>query len=82
MSGSGYYSLYHLQCEAQCGKFVSRGGEIPRALLMLSIYLLLNFRNLPRAISKLSSLVRSHMCFAVFHGWTDKVQIGLTLTAT
>ena len=39
----------------QCGKFVLRGGEIPRALSMLSIYLLLNFRNLPRAISKLSS---------------------------
>jgi hypothetical protein len=38
----------------QCGKFVLRGGEIPRALSMLSIYLLLNFRNLPRALCKLS----------------------------
>ena len=30
-------------------------GRNPHTLLMLSIYLLLNFRNLPRAISKLSS---------------------------
>jgi hypothetical protein len=36
----------------QCGKFVSRGGNIGRAILMLSIYLLLNFRNLRRAIYK------------------------------
>ena len=35
----------------QCGKFVSRGGNIGRAILMLSIYLLLNFRNLRRAIT-------------------------------
>jgi hypothetical protein len=42
----------------QCGKFVLRGGEIPRALSMLSIYLLLNFLNLPRALCKLSSQVR------------------------
>jgi hypothetical protein len=42
---------------AQCGKFVLRGGYLRRAILMLSIYLLLNFRNLRRAISKLSSLV-------------------------
>jgi ABC-type glucose/galactose transport system permease subunit len=34
----------------QYGKFVLRGGEIPCALSMLSIYLLLNFRNLPGAI--------------------------------
>jgi hypothetical protein len=36
----------------QCGKFVSRGGDIGSAILMLSIYSLLNFRNLRRAISK------------------------------
>ena len=41
--------------KGQCGKFVLRGGEIPRALSILSIYLLLNFRNLPRALCKLSS---------------------------
>jgi hypothetical protein len=35
---------------------VSRGRCLRRAILMLSIYLLLNFRNLRRAISKLSSL--------------------------
>jgi hypothetical protein len=39
----------------QCGKFVSRGGYLRPAILMLSIYLLLNFRNLRRTISKLSS---------------------------
>jgi hypothetical protein len=42
----------------QCGKFVARGGYLWRAILMLSIYLLLNFRNLRRAIFKLSSLVQ------------------------
>ena len=36
--------------------FVSRGGDIGRIILMLSIYLLLNFRNLRRTISKLSGL--------------------------
>jgi hypothetical protein len=40
----------------QCGKFVSRGGYLRRTILMLSIYLLLNFLNLRHAISKLSSL--------------------------
>ena len=38
-------------------KFVSHGGYLWRAILMLSIYLLLNFQNLRRAISKLSSQV-------------------------
>jgi hypothetical protein len=52
--GGGGLNL-KIEVQSQCGKFVSRGGEIPRALLMLSIYLLLNFPNLPRAISKLSS---------------------------
>ena len=38
----------------QCGKFASHGGDIGNAILMLSIYLLLNFRNLRHTISKLS----------------------------
>ena len=36
-------------------KFVSHGRYLRRTILILSIYLLLNFRNLWRAISKLSS---------------------------
>jgi hypothetical protein len=39
----------------QCGKFVLCGRDIGRTILMLSIYLPLNFRNLGHAISKLSS---------------------------
>ena len=39
----------------QCGKFVTRNRDIGRAILMLSIYLLLSFQNLGCAISKLSS---------------------------
>jgi hypothetical protein len=39
----------------QCGKFVTRNRDMGRAILMLSIYLLLNFQNLGCTISKLSS---------------------------
>jgi hypothetical protein len=48
--GSGQFVHYFIYL-----KFIARGGDIGRAILMLSIYLLLNFRNLRRAISKLSS---------------------------
>ena len=55
-----YYGKYLWQAYAvQCGKFVSRSGYLRGTILMLSIYLLLNFRNLQRAISKLSRQVRS-----------------------
>jgi hypothetical protein len=42
----------------QCGKFVLCGRDIGHAILMLSIYLLLNFRNprLGRKISKLRGI--------------------------
>ena len=40
---------------SQCGKFVLHARDIRCAILMLSIYLLLNFLNLGHAISKLSS---------------------------
>jgi hypothetical protein len=49
-------SLYY-----QCGKFVLCAQDIGRAILMLSIYLLLNFRNLGRVISKLSSQAVLHV---------------------
>ena len=39
----------------QIGIFAVRGEVLLRAILTLLIYLLLNFRNLPRALSKLSS---------------------------
>ena len=48
-------SLHLMFAAAQCGKFVLHNRDIRRAMLMLSIYLLLNFRNLSCAISKLSS---------------------------
>ena len=42
---------------SQTGIFAVRGEVLLRAILTLPIYLLLNFRNLPRALSKLSSQV-------------------------
>ena len=46
---------------AQCGKFVSHGRDIGRAILVLSVNLLLNFQNLRRAITKLLCQVRSSL---------------------
>ena len=45
----------------QTGIFAVRGEVLLRAILMLSIYLLLKFQNLSRTISKLSSQVNSYM---------------------
>ena len=39
------------------GKFATRSRDLGWAVLMFSMYLLLNFRNLGGAISKLSNLV-------------------------
>jgi hypothetical protein len=56
----GYYLLFLAdQSRRQCRKFVSHVGYLQHAILMLSIYLLLNFRNLRHAISKLSSQVKT-----------------------
>jgi hypothetical protein len=68
----------------QCGKFVSRGGDIGRAVLMLSIYLLLNFQNLLRAISKLSSQEHLWLISLVENRikcWKDKMLSMFTWTS-
>jgi uncharacterized membrane protein len=55
----------------QCGKFVLRARDIGCAILMLiSIYLLLNFLNLGRAISKLSS--QGHFMLLITGGALDR----------
>ena len=50
----------HMQIEIiinfQIGKFVLHGGDIRRAILMLSTYFLLNFANLCHEFFSLSSL--------------------------
>ena len=48
-----YCIIYTLQS----GQFALCGGDLPRPVLMSSIYFLLNFVNLPRAFYKLANLV-------------------------
>jgi hypothetical protein len=54
----------------QTGIFAVHKEVLLRAILMLSIYLLLNFQNLPRAISKLSSQGGVNFMGWEFHGRT------------